>query len=158
MLKTLIVISSLIPVGIIGATRFYTTFVDLLSACYTHFVVIQFDQRPVVGIIGYWCAPYSVITIMDHSFVRRHDWSSYNVDAWNDPKKLPLGFAALLTFAFSAAIVVPCISQVWYVGPIANLGTGDIGLFTGAAMAAIVYVPLRLLEKRWERASGRGDT
>ncbi|KAI0316074.1 cytosine-purine permease [Amylostereum chailletii] len=129
----------LIPVGVIGATRFYNTFVDLLS------------------IIGYWCAPYNVIIIADHAFIRRHNWTTYDVVNWNDPRRLPLGAAAVAAFACGIGMVVPCISQVWYIGPIAKMGTGDIGLYTGAAVALVVYLPLRVMERRWEKRVGRGE-
>ena len=40
------------------------------------------------------------------------------------------------------------MSQAFYKGPIANTGTGDIGVYTGAAMAVFVYGVLRTIEKR----------
>ena len=40
------------------------------------------------------------------------------------------------------------MSQVWYTGPIARSGTGDIGILTGSVVAAVVYVGARSVERR----------
>jgi hypothetical protein len=40
------------------------------------------------------------------------------------------------------------MSQVWYTGPIARK-TGDIGFEVGMVATALLYIPLRHLEKRW---------
>ena len=40
------------------------------------------------------------------------------------------------------------MSQVWYTGPIAKAGTGDIGVLTGAIVGTAAYVILRALEKK----------
>jgi tetrahydromethanopterin S-methyltransferase subunit G len=45
-------------------------------------------------------------------------------------------------------MVIPSMSQVWYTGPIAKAGTGDIGVLTGAVVGAIFYAILRALEKK----------
>lgn len=127
----------LIPVAIVGAVRFYNTLVDILS------------------IIGYWTASHAAIVMCEHSIIRWGRFASYNVEDWNNPKRLPLGFAGVSAFLASVAIIVPCMSQAWYTGPIAAKGTGDIGLLTGFAVAVILYIPLRLIEKKVERKIGR---
>lgn len=91
----------------------------------------------------------------EHSIIRWGRFASYNVEDWNNPKRLPLGFAGVSAFLASVAIIVPCMSQAWYTGPIAAKGTGDIGLLTGFAVAVILYIPLRLIEKKVERKIGR---
>ena len=45
-------------------------------------------------------------------------------------------------------MVIPSMSQVWYTGPIAEAGTGDIGVLTGAVVGATLYAILRSLEKK----------
>ena len=40
------------------------------------------------------------------------------------------------------------MSQVWYTGPLAKVGTGDIGLLTGSVVGATLYAILRALEKK----------
>ncbi|TFY78263.1 hypothetical protein EWM64_g5746 [Hericium alpestre] len=129
----------LIPVAIVGQTRFYNTFVDILS------------------IIGYWSASFAAVIVADHCFVRRCRWSSYTPADWATARRLPLGVAACIAFASSVGIIVPSMSQVWYTGPIAASGTGDIGVYMGFAVAVVVYVPLRLLEKKVEKRIGWGE-
>ena len=92
----------------------------------------------------------------DHTIVRQSRWSAYDVTAWDDARRLPLGLAAVGAFVGSIGIIVPCMSQVWYTGPIAASGTGDISMFTGFTVAAALYVPLRFLEMKWETKLGRG--
>ena len=43
---------------------------------------------------------------------------------------------------------MPSMSQVWYTGPIARSGTGDLGILTGSAVAGVVYVGARSVERR----------
>ena len=65
--------------------------------------------------------------------------------------KLPIGIAALLSFlgGFTGGmVVIPHMSQVWYTGPIAQAGTGDIGVLTRIVVAATLYAILRALEKK----------
>ena len=44
--------------------------------------------------------------------------------------------------------MIPSMSQVLYTGPIARK-TGDIGFEVATVVTALLYVPLRHLEKRW---------
>ena len=60
---------------------------------------------------------------------------------------LPSGVAALGAGVLSFGLVVPCMAQVWWTGPIAE-STGDIGFEVAFALSALLYVPLRLLERR----------
>ncbi|KAH8115995.1 cytosine-purine permease [Phellopilus nigrolimitatus] len=118
----------LIPVAIVGSTHFYSTFVDLFS------------------IIGYWTASFSAIVLTEHVVFRRCSFRLYPVSAWAVPRALPLGLAAVLAFFGSFGIIVPCMSQAWYEGPIASAGTGDIGIFVAIAATAPLYAALRTIE------------
>lgn len=40
------------------------------------------------------------------------------------------------------------MDQAWYTGPIARK-TGDIGFEFALVVTALLYIPLRRLEKRW---------
>jgi len=119
-----------IPVAIVGAKTFYATFVDILN------------------IIGYWSTVYAVIIAAEHVIFRRNSWSNYTVEDWNIPSKLPLGMAAVMSFLCSCGIIVPSMSQVWYTGPIAKTGSGDVGILTGSAVALLTYSIFRAVEKR----------
>ncbi|KAF9003919.1 purine-cytosine permease [Cyathus striatus] len=126
---TLISEAILIPVAIIGATRFYGTLVNVLS------------------IIGYWSTSFAATILIEHFVFRRGNFTNYNIAAYNKPYALPIGAAAILAFAGSFALIVPSMSQVWYIGPIANAGTGDIGIITGGVSAGLLYLGLRAVEK-----------
>ncbi|TFK70127.1 hypothetical protein BDN72DRAFT_959040 [Pluteus cervinus] len=120
-----------IPLAIIGANKFYSTLVDLVS------------------IIGYWSSSFAAIVLCEHFIIRRRDYSSYKVENWDKARLLPPGFAAIGAFACSIGIIVPAMQQTWYTGPIAKAGTGDVGVLTGTFVAGISYVVLRTLEKKW---------
>lgn len=86
--------------------------------------------------------------MVEHFYFREADFALYDLQSWNAPSKLPLGAAALMASALSFALVIPSMDQVWYRGPIART-TGDIGIEVALAVTALIYVPLRHLEKRW---------
>lgn len=151
-----ILLLRLIPISIVGATRFYDTFVDIISGLHTKLQNDLSLRHLLPGIIGYWSASFAAIVMADHTIVRRGRWSSYNISDWNSPRRLPLGVAAVLAFLGSIAIIVPCMSQVWYEGPIARAGTGDISMYTGFILGALLYVPLRYVEIEWEKQVHRG--
>jgi purine-cytosine permease-like protein len=85
---------------------------------------------------------------VEHLYFRGGKLSLYDTQSWNIPSQLPLGAAALGACALSFALVIPSMSQVWYTGPIARK-TGDIGFEVAMAITALLYIPLRHLEKRW---------
>ncbi|TFY57523.1 hypothetical protein EVG20_g8512 [Dentipellis fragilis] len=103
----------MIPVAIVGATRFYNILVDILS------------------ITGYWTSSFAAIVLAEHFVIRGNRFSTYNIEDWNQPTKLPLGVAAVLAFICSIGIIVPSMSQDWYTGSIASSGTGDIDSWRG---------------------------
>ncbi len=120
---------SLIPVAIVGAVHFYDTFVDILN------------------VIGYWSTIFAAIIIVEHLVFRKNDWARYDLSHWCKPRELPLGLAAIMAFLCACGIIVPCMAQVWYTGPIANAGTGDIGIIVGFVLAAVVYPAIRVVEQ-----------
>lgn len=86
--------------------------------------------------------------MVEHFYFRKANFALYDLQSWNVSSQLPLGAAALMASALSFAVVVPSMDQVWYEGPIART-TGDIGIEMAMAVTALLYVPLRHLEKRW---------
>ncbi|CAE6534466.1 unnamed protein product [Rhizoctonia solani] len=119
----------LIPLAIVGSTRFEETLVDFL------------------GLVGYWSSTFIAVVAVEHVVFRKSDWSAYDISHWNAPRKLPPGIAALGACVCSFGLIVPCMDQVWFTGPIAKT-TGDIGFEVGLFLTGIVYVPLRALERR----------
>ncbi|KKA29421.1 hypothetical protein TD95_004610 [Thielaviopsis punctulata] len=104
-----------------------------------------------LGIIAYWPAPFMVVIVLEHFVIRKGRLDNYNLAAWDTPKELPAGVAAIVAGVLSVALIVPCMDQIWYVGPIAKK-TGDIGFEMAFVVTAIFYVPLR----KWEiRRQGR---
>ena len=103
---------------------------------------------PKLDIIGYWSTIFAAIVLTEHFLFRKNNFNSYHIQDWDKPSKLPIGIAALLSFLGGFGIVIPSMSQVWYTGPIAKAGTGDIGVLTGAVVGATLYAILRALEKK----------
>ncbi|KAH6609130.1 hypothetical protein Trco_002476 [Trichoderma cornu-damae] len=98
-----------------------------------------------VSLIGYWSAAFVGIVVVEHVVFRRQDYSSYDHAIWNDAKRLPLGVAALLSGVLCFGLVVPCVDQAWYQGPIAKT-TGDVGFEVAFVVSSLIYVPLRYVE------------
>ncbi|MGZ3609156.1 MAG: cytosine permease [Ktedonobacteraceae bacterium] len=98
-------------------------------------------------LIAYWLGPWSIILILEH-FVFRH--GHYNVEDWNTRRKLPVGWAAIISALVGFVGVLLGAAQVYYVGPIANLFNPpygmDIGFELGLVFAGITYVFLRRIE------------
>ncbi|KAI0753335.1 permease for cytosine/purines, uracil, thiamine, allantoin-domain-containing protein [Daedaleopsis nitida] len=117
----------LIPLAIIGASRFYDTFVDILA------------------LIGYWLAPFCAIVVTEH-FVFRRTYAAYDVlAAWDTPRhpNLPRPYPALCALAVSTVFIVLSMQQQWFTGPIAQRGTGDLGMLLGFAVSVVVYTGAR---------------
>jgi purine-cytosine permease-like protein len=126
---SIIVTAIMIPVAIRAATDFFLNLENF------------------VALIAYWSAAFVAIVITEHFVFRKGNCKLYQLDAWDDSSKLPSGLAALGAGILSFGLVVPSMAQVWWTGPIAET-TGDIGFEIAFALSAILYVPLRFLEKR----------
>ena len=100
-------------------------------------------------LIGYWLGPWSIILILEHFLFRR---GRYNVDDWNNPSRLPIGWAAILSMLIGLTGVYLGAAQVCFVGPIAGLLNPpygmDIGFELGVIFAGIAYWFLRRIELR----------
>lgn len=90
-----------------------------LAAIFTNFLALM----------GYYVSCWIAITLEEHLIFRRS--IGFNWAIWDQKKKLPMGIAALVAFVVGWVGAILCMSQVWYVGPIAKLvGTygGDVSL------------------------------
>lgn len=101
-----------------------------------------------VGLIGYWSAAFVGVVIAEHWVFRKGDCESYDHAAWNDARLLPTGIPAIAASVLAFGLVVPCMAQIWFTGPIAET-TGDIGFEVALALTPLLYVPLRWLERRY---------
>ncbi|TFK47512.1 NCS cytosine-purine permease [Heliocybe sulcata] len=126
---SLLATAIIIPLAIVGSHRFYSTLSNFL------------------GIIGYWASAFGAVILLEHFVFRRNDPELYDVRQWNSPRKLPLGVAALASSIMSFGLVIPCMNQVWFVGPIAGR-SGDIGFEVAFAVTAMLYLPFRWVERR----------
>ena len=102
------------------------------------------------GFIGYWAGPYIGIVLTEHFVFRRNAWAQYQPEeAWNKPRhpNLARGYAALFTFVTSIGLIVLCMSQEWWTGPVARTGTGDIAMIVSFFYAVLVYLVARTVEK-----------
>lgn len=101
-----------------------------------------------VALIGYWSAAFLGVVLAEHFWFRKADCREYDAEAWDDARSLPWGVAALASAALSFALVVPSMAQAWWTGPIAKT-TGDIGFELAFVVSALLYLPLRHLEKQF---------
>lgn len=100
-----------------------------------------------LGFIGYWLAPFTAIVITEHILFRKMKWANYDVlRCWNKPALLPSCLPALITFAITIGVVVLCMEQEWWTGPVAKAGTGDIAMIVGFIVASGTFALLRSLE------------
>ncbi|KZT39428.1 purine-cytosine permease [Sistotremastrum suecicum HHB10207 ss-3] len=119
------------PISIVGAHKFYTTLINF------------------TGIIGYWASCFGAIVLTEHIIFRHLSFPSYDLTHWNDARNLPPGIAALSACIIAVGgIVVVCMDQVWFVGPVAKRIGGDLGFEVAFFATGLVYLPLRWLEKR----------
>lgn len=124
-----IITAIIIPVAIYAYRDFYTSLSNFMS------------------LISYWSASFVGIVITDFVVIRRCRFDSYDLAIWDKGSELPIGIAAIASAVLSLGLVVPCVREEWYTGPIASK-TGDIGFEVAFVLSALAYVPLRLLEKK----------
>ena len=60
----------------------------------------------------------------------------------------PSGIAAVAAGVLSFGMMIPCMSQNWFTGPIART-MGDIGFEVAFMVSGMLYLPFRWLEIRW---------
>ncbi|KAJ4477122.1 permease for cytosine/purines, uracil, thiamine, allantoin-domain-containing protein [Lentinula lateritia] len=107
-----------------------------------------------LDILAYWLAIFSAILIEEHLIFRRGKWSNYNPEDYNNWRKLPLGVASFIALSCGVAGAVLGMAQSWYIGVIGGMignpeSGGDIGFELAFAFSAIVYPPLRWIEKNY---------
>lgn len=108
-----------------------------------------------LALMGYWIVIWVTIVVEEHVLFKRalfggtplgYDWA-----AWEHPRKLPVGIAALTAFLIGWAGAIIGMYQNWYVGPVAkrvNGGGADIGDWLAIGMCGVIYPGLRWLEIR----------
>lgn len=96
-----------------------------------------------------WVAFFIVVVAEEHFIFRRR--TGYDLKAYNSLKRLPVGAAGIFACCCGTAMAVVSMAQVWYIGPLgAVFGPfgSDLGFEMCAVTTAIIYPPLRWLERR----------
>lgn len=100
--------------------------------------------------MAYWICPWITISLEEYFIFHKLQGKSFDWSIYNDRTKLPIGYAALLSFLIGFAGAIVGMYQIWYTGPIALMiggeYGGDIGDWLGIGFTAIVFPPLRYLE------------
>lgn len=65
------------------------------------------------SLLGYWCTSYFVIIFTEHYLFRKGSFANYDLEGWNDPKRLPLGIAAFTAFALGVIAWVMGMVETW---------------------------------------------
>lgn len=106
---------------------------------------------------SYWCVMYIAVLIEENVFFRKklvpgfddtYDWR-----IWNEKPMLEWRLAGAAAFLIGIPGAVLGMCQVYFVGPIAKrigVAGGDIGVFLSFSFAAIAYLPLRYLERKYQ--------
>ncbi|KIY48780.1 purine-cytosine permease FCY22 [Fistulina hepatica ATCC 64428] len=128
-LFSIIIIAVVIPVSIKAVTSFFDSLENF------------------IGVIAYWSAAFVAIVITEHIVFRHGDATTYDPAIYKDARALPTGVAALAAGAMSFALIVPCMGQIWYTGPVAK-HTGDIGFEVAFVLTVLLYLPFRWVEIR----------
>ncbi|KAJ5128304.1 hypothetical protein N7526_006470 [Penicillium atrosanguineum] len=102
-----------------------------------------------LALMGYWVAIWITLTLEEEFIFRRK--AGYDWTAWNSPKLLPIGLAALAAFLVGWAGAILGMNQTYFTGPIGNLVGGgiDFGIPLGASWSGIVFPCLRWLELKY---------
>lgn len=104
-------------------------------------------------VLSYWTAMYIPISMIEPLIIRRpSSTSTFPLNIFNDRKRLPVGYAAILAMVCGVPIITAGMAQSWWTGWIAKkipVGGGDIGFELGFLVTAVVYLPARILERRW---------
>jgi len=133
--------------------RLFWTFVGVIiytvCACAGRNKLYEVFQN-FLALMGYWTAIWVAITL-EEEFIFRRRRGGYNWEVWNDPKKLPIGLAALVAFCVGWVGAVLGMWQTYFTGPLARqVGDGiDLGMPVAASWGALTYPPLRWLELKY---------
>ena len=125
-------------------------YVVLALALAQHFLT---NLQDFLLIIAYWLGAWNAIILIEN-WLRKGNYPSADYD---QPKKLPLGWAAVVSMLIGLVGAVVGMSQTLYTGPVAHLLTNsymaknqlspaDVGFPLAIILAAVAYFVLRRIE------------
>ncbi|CCH60258.1 hypothetical protein TBLA_0C04620 [Henningerozyma blattae CBS 6284] len=119
-----------------------------IPACYyfTEFMQYFMDS------IGYYLSIYVAMSLSEHFIYRKGRFESYVVEDWNNPKKLPIGYAGTAGLIVGAFGVALGMVQGYWKGEIGRLigeNGGDIGFELGLSWSFIIYNIIRPFELKY---------
>lgn len=133
---TLLVFIAILLLGIAGRNKLLSVLQNFLS------------------LLGYFNTSFFVILFIEHYVYRGglHGYQGYDLEAWNTPEKMPIGYAGLLAFTMGWVGAILGMVESWYTGPLGKLigdDGGDIGNELALIFTVITYLPLRWLERKY---------
>ncbi|KAK4687839.1 hypothetical protein P7C73_g2292, partial [Tremellales sp. Uapishka_1] len=124
-----------LPIAIVGADHFYTALENFLY------------------FLAYYTAIYVPMVLIEPIIFRSPvSWTTYPLDVWDQPKKLPIGIAAIVSAICGIPLIAAGMSQTWWTGWIARRvagGYGDVGFEMTFLGVAVLFLPLRYLERKY---------
>jgi purine-cytosine permease-like protein len=107
-----------------------------------------------LSLLGYWNTAFFVILFVEHYLFRKghRGYQNYDLEGWNTPSKMPIGYAGLFAFLAGIAGAIIGMDETYYVGiaakPIGAFG-GDLGNQLAFVMTLMTYVPARWAEYKF---------
>ncbi|KAI0158117.1 permease for cytosine/purines, uracil, thiamine, allantoin-domain-containing protein [Xylariaceae sp. FL1272] len=105
-----------------------------------------------LSLLGYWSTQYFIILFAEHVIFRKANFDNYDLEAWNDPERLPHGIAALVAFLFGVGGWLIGMVETWFTGPVGgSIGAygGDVANEITLVVTFVVFVPARYLERKY---------
>ncbi|OTA87982.1 hypothetical protein M434DRAFT_80728 [Hypoxylon sp. CO27-5] len=130
---TVICFAAVIALSLAGSDRLLVFLQDFLS------------------LLGYYATAVFVCLVTEHYLFRHGSFDNYDLEAWDNPEKLPIGHAGGLALICGIVGAVLGMVTTWYTGVVAKLigdFGGDIGNELCFLFTLIVYIPAR----SWERS------
>ncbi|PYI10925.1 hypothetical protein BO78DRAFT_304288 [Aspergillus sclerotiicarbonarius CBS 121057] len=103
-----------------------------------------------LSLLGYWTLAFGLILAIEHCWFRPR-LGGYDLGAWQDPKRLPVGVAATTALLLGIGFSFVGMDQTWYVAPAAKrIGAygGDVGDYLVLTSVLVFYPLLRTAEIR----------
>ncbi|RAK95312.1 purine-cytosine permease family protein [Aspergillus ibericus CBS 121593] len=103
-----------------------------------------------LALLGYWTLAFGLILAIEHFWFRPR-LGGYDLEAWQDPKRLPVGMAATTALLLGMGFSFVGMDQTWYIAPAAKrIGAygGDVGDYLVLASVGVCYPLFRTLEIR----------